>query len=239
MICVWVRVLSDLSRVLHFDYFFGFVFLKLNVRLLFLLLTIAWLTGLLENWQLFSICKHFAFVWKVLRTYINIGKAECIVLNYVHNCNSDCMPHILLYLLFVVPIWGTIFIKNLIRKVRSNCHLNIIIITAVTVFYICLTKYLVMNNLYQLPYGTRVFIRYQNTCHHQGYVHHYLPGGNEVHCKWIWDNPPWYVGITVPVTHIQPVIVAGRNFRHQDRVNYPEESGTDDDSSYSDSDAEN
>ena len=69
-----------------------------------------------------------------------------------------------------------------------------------------------------------------------GYVHHYLPGGHEVHCKWDWDNPPWHEGITVPIKYIRPVIVAGRHFRYQHRVNYPEESGTDGDSRYSDSD---
>ena len=93
-----------------------------------------------------------------------------------------------------------------------------------------------MNYLDQLPYLTLVFIKHQKAWHHIEYVHLYLPGGLEAHCKWDWDNPPWHESVTVPVTHIRSVIIAGRNFRHQHRVNYPEESGTDNDSSYFDSD---
>ena len=93
-----------------------------------------------------------------------------------------------------------------------------------------------MNNLDQLPYKTLFFIKHQNTWHHMGYVHHYLPGGREVHCKWDWDIPPWHEGVTVPVSHIRPVITPRRNFRQQYRVNYPEESGTESDDTYSDSD---
>ena len=57
-----------------------------------------------------------------------------------------------------------------------------------------------------------------------------------VHCKWDLDSPPWHEDVTVPVTHIKPVITPGSNLRYQYRVNYPEESGSDSDETYSDSD---
>jgi hypothetical protein len=125
-------------------------------------------------------------------------------------------------------------LNNLISQAHSNCDSNIITIALSSNKF--LTIHLVMNSLAQLPYETLLFIEHQNTWHHMRHVHHYLPCGRQVYFKWDWDNPPWHEGITVRVTHIRPVITPGRNFRQQYKVNYPEESGTESDETYSDSD---
>ena len=104
----------------------------------------------------------------VLSTNINreAHKTKCIKKFICTVAIWFCLTFSCTSFLFIVPTWGAFFIKKIIRKVHLNWDSHIIIMTVSTVFYLCLTKYLAINNLEQFPSGALVFIRHQNTWYH-------------------------------------------------------------------------